>query len=107
MFQKVRKQITPATVMAFVALVFALTGGAFAATGGSGSGNGWLARRESDRVGHVGSCRDGQGQEESRVYARPRRPQGRNRSHRSRRAGRTSGSHRSRGWNRTAGRPGH
>ena len=40
MFQKVRKQITPATVMAFVALVFAITGGAFAATGSSGSGNG-------------------------------------------------------------------
>ena len=40
MLQKVRKQITPATVMAFVALVFALTGGAFAATGGSGSGGG-------------------------------------------------------------------
>ena len=37
MFQRVRKQITPATVMAFVALVFAVTGGAFAATGGSGN----------------------------------------------------------------------
>jgi hypothetical protein len=39
-FQRVRKQITPATVLAFVALVFAVTGGAFAASGnrgGSGS----------------------------------------------------------------------
>lgn len=36
MFQRVRKHITPATVMAFVALVFAVTGGAFAATGGGG-----------------------------------------------------------------------
>ncbi len=34
MFQRVRKHITPATVLAFVALVFAVTGGAFAATGG-------------------------------------------------------------------------
>ncbi len=34
MFQAIRKQITPAMVLAFVALVFAVTGGAFAATGG-------------------------------------------------------------------------
>jgi hypothetical protein len=38
MFQRVRKQINPATILALTALVFALTGGAFAATdGGSGS----------------------------------------------------------------------
>ena len=35
MFQALRKHLNPATVMAFAALVFALTGGAFAATGGS------------------------------------------------------------------------
>jgi hypothetical protein len=35
MFQRVRKQINPATILAFVALIFAATGGAFAATGGS------------------------------------------------------------------------
>jgi hypothetical protein len=40
MFSALRKQITPTTVLAFVALVFAVTGGAFAATGGSGSGGG-------------------------------------------------------------------
>ena len=40
MFKALRKQITPATVLAFVALVFAVTGGAFAATGGSGGGSG-------------------------------------------------------------------
>ena len=37
MFQRVRKQITPATILALTALVFAVTGGAFAATGGSGN----------------------------------------------------------------------
>ena len=36
MFQALRKHITPATVLAFVALVFAITGGAFAATGSGG-----------------------------------------------------------------------
>ncbi len=34
MFQRVRKHINPASTIAFVALVFAITGGAFAATGG-------------------------------------------------------------------------
>jgi Collagen triple helix repeat (20 copies) len=38
MFQNLRKHLTPSTAIAFIALVFALTGGAFAATGGSGSG---------------------------------------------------------------------
>lgn len=37
MLSALRKHITPTTVMAFVALVFAITGGAFAATGGGGS----------------------------------------------------------------------
>jgi collagen triple helix repeat protein len=34
----VRRQLSPATVMAFMALVFAMTGGAFAVTGRGGSG---------------------------------------------------------------------
>jgi hypothetical protein len=38
MFQVLRKHFNPATVMAFAALVFAITGGAFAATGGRGGG---------------------------------------------------------------------
>jgi Collagen triple helix repeat (20 copies) len=38
MFQRVTKHITPASVLALVALVFAITGGAFAASGGSGNG---------------------------------------------------------------------
>ena len=37
MLQRVRKHMNPATAIAFLALVFALTGGAFAATGGGGS----------------------------------------------------------------------
>jgi hypothetical protein len=41
MLSAIRKQLNPATVMAFVALVFAMTGGAFAVTGhGGGSGSG-------------------------------------------------------------------
>jgi hypothetical protein len=36
MFQTIRRQITPASILALVALVFAVTGGAFAATGSSG-----------------------------------------------------------------------
>ncbi len=38
MFSWVRRQLSPATVMAFVALVFAMTGGAYAVTGHGGSG---------------------------------------------------------------------
>jgi Collagen triple helix repeat (20 copies) len=37
MFSTIRKHLNPTTVVAFVALIFAMTGGAFAATGGSGS----------------------------------------------------------------------
>ncbi len=40
MFRAIRRHLTPSTLMAFVALVFALTGGAFAATGGGGGGAG-------------------------------------------------------------------
>jgi Collagen triple helix repeat (20 copies) len=38
MFSAIRKHISPTTVVAFMALVFAMTGGAFAASNGSGSG---------------------------------------------------------------------
>jgi hypothetical protein len=37
MFHQLHKHLNPATALAFVALVFAITGGAFAATGGNGS----------------------------------------------------------------------
>ena len=36
MLQRVRKHMNPATAIALLALVFALTGGAFAATGAGG-----------------------------------------------------------------------
>jgi Collagen triple helix repeat (20 copies) len=36
MFQRIRKHLTPSTLIAIIALVFAATGGAFAATGGTG-----------------------------------------------------------------------
>jgi hypothetical protein len=38
--QRVRKHLNPTTFIAFLALVFALTGGAFAATGSGGNGSG-------------------------------------------------------------------
>ena len=54
MFRVLRRNLTPGTVIAFVALVFALTGGAFAATGGGGGGGShavvsatWLRRSTS------------------------------------------------------------
>jgi hypothetical protein len=37
MFSRIRKHINSATVLAFVALIFAMTGGAFAVSGGSGA----------------------------------------------------------------------
>jgi hypothetical protein len=40
MFQRIRKHLNPSTAIAFLALVFAITGGAFAATGGTGNGGG-------------------------------------------------------------------
>ena len=39
MFDRLRKHLTPSTFIAFLALIFAATGGAFAATGGGGSGS--------------------------------------------------------------------
>lgn len=36
MFSRIRRHLSPATVVAFLALIFAMTGGAFAAAGGSG-----------------------------------------------------------------------
>jgi hypothetical protein len=38
MLRRIRIHLTPGTAIAFIALIFALTGGAFAATGGGGSG---------------------------------------------------------------------
>ncbi len=53
MFSALRRQINPATVLAFVALVFAITGGAFAATGGSGNGGGNSPAKASAATGRT------------------------------------------------------
>ena len=50
MFQALRKHLTPSTFIAFVALVFAVTGGAFAA-GSHGGGSPVQATASSGRVG--------------------------------------------------------
>ena len=47
MFSAIRKHLIPRTFMAFVALVFAMTGGAFAA---SSNGGGSGAKRRLGRV---------------------------------------------------------
>src|SRR5271155_5267250 len=93
MLGKARKQITPASILAFVALVFAITGGAFAATGGTGG------PPPAPPPG-FGPARAGQGQEETRSY-RQARSQGRDRCNRSDRRHWSDGSHRS---DRTRGR---
>ena len=68
MLTKVRKQITPATLMAFVALVFAITGGAFAATGGTG-GNPPTKATASVTVAHAAKAK-------AKTKAGPRGPAG-------------------------------
>lgn len=52
MFQRVRKHINPATIVALVALVFAVTGGAFAATGGNSNDRGSSPGTASASTGH-------------------------------------------------------
>jgi hypothetical protein len=47
MFRALRRHLTPGTFIAFLALVFALTGGAFAASSGSGNGAGTGSRAAS------------------------------------------------------------
>jgi hypothetical protein len=50
MFQRLRKHLTPSTAIAFIALVFALTGGAFAASS-NGGGSGAKATASVSRAG--------------------------------------------------------
>ena len=52
MLSRIRKQITPATVLAFVALIFAVTGGAFTFFGGGGDSG-----AKASAVGHADGCR--------------------------------------------------
>jgi hypothetical protein len=56
MFQRVGKHLTPSTLIAFAALVLALTGGAFAATGHSGGG---ASRPESTAVSRATAVKSG------------------------------------------------
>ncbi len=53
MLSWIRRQLSPATVMAFVALIFATTGGAFAVTGRGGSGAGGLRASASAASVHA------------------------------------------------------
>jgi hypothetical protein len=54
MFQRARKHINPATILALAALVFATTGGAFAATGGGGgNGGGSTPGKASASIGRT------------------------------------------------------
>jgi hypothetical protein len=50
MFRAIRRQINPATVMAFVALIFAMTGGAFAVTDHGGNGYGAQATASKSKA---------------------------------------------------------
>ena len=73
---RLRKYLTPSTFIAFLALIFAVTGGAFAASSGGGQRSG------TSGFGHAchGLCIEGQAEGEGRS-AGPRRPPGRDRSH--------------------------
>ena len=72
MVQRVRKHITPATVLAFVALVFAITGGAFAATGGSsGGGNAGAGAKATASVSQATAAKA-----KAKAKAGPRGPAG-------------------------------
>jgi hypothetical protein len=51
MFQAIRKHISPTTALAFMALVFAMTGGAFAASSNGGGGSGAKASASAARAG--------------------------------------------------------
>ena len=76
MFSKIRRKlhVTPSGVIAIIALVFALTGGAFAATSGTGNGNG------GGRGNQKNSSRllAGTSKAKSKTKAGPRGPAGKN-----------------------------
>jgi hypothetical protein len=70
MLSGIRRHVTPATIMAFVALVFAVTGGAFAATDSSGGSS--LFRRDTAVATTAKS------KAKPKVKAGPRGPAGQN-----------------------------
>lgn len=55
MFSRIRRQINPATIMAFVALIFTMTGGAFAVTGHGGGSGGRGSHLTTASAGRAGS----------------------------------------------------
>ncbi len=69
MFQRVSKHITPATILASVALVFAVTGGAFAASGSGGN----LPAKATAPAAHAATAKKKPG---SKGKAGPRGPAG-------------------------------
>ena len=77
MFRALRKHLTPSTFIAFLALVFAVTGGAFAASGPGGGGSA-KATASSTRTGSAGSLspRPPRASPSRRAKAGPRGPAG-------------------------------
>jgi hypothetical protein len=73
MLSAVRKHMNPATAVAFVAMVFAITGGAFAATGGSGGGPARPGSASADARTDAGATA---AKSKSKVKVGPRGPRG-------------------------------
>jgi Collagen triple helix repeat (20 copies) len=75
MYQHIRKHLTPSTLIAFVALVFALTGGAFAASSHNGSGSNPTASA-GGRAGASNSLLATVAKAKAKTKAGPRGPAG-------------------------------
>jgi hypothetical protein len=73
MLSAIRKHMNPATAMALVAMVFALTGGAFAATGSGGNGPARAGSASADTHAGAGAIA---AKSKSKVKAGPRGPRG-------------------------------
>lgn len=71
MFQTIRKHLNPTTAMAFIALIFAMTGGAFAAAGNSGGGGGSGAKGPASSTALARTAKS-----KSKTKAGPRGPAG-------------------------------
>jgi len=76
MFQAIRRHLNPATIMAFVALVFAVTGGAFAATGGSRGGGGSSPAKASASTGRTATFTAVAAKKKAKTKASARGPAG-------------------------------
>jgi hypothetical protein len=76
MFSALRKQMTPATALAFTALVFAITGGAFAAKGSGGGGAPAKATASVTSTHHAVAAKKLKKKTSSAGKPRPRGPAG-------------------------------